>query len=431
MAPAITAGACFVSAWPGRITGQSISQLDRCQLSCCNTAMHSHGISKWRQHLTLDRPTTEHRPVWLHACSVGEVGSVAPLVEELLQLNVPLHLSVVTKTGFDHASRLFGDRISISYLPWDVPGLMRRFIGQLDPRLLLLTETEFWPGMLALCRKRNIPVVGVNTRISDRSFPRYHASRFLWKRWLSPVSLFLAQSELDAERLADIGVDPVRIQAVGNLKYAINPPITDATDLRKRIDASMVRPVLLAASTHDDEEESLLGMWPKWKRIQPNLLLLLVPRHPERFDTVANQISQHGFQLSRWSEEGTDPQTDIFLIDAMGVLNNLYTVADMAIIGGSLVPVGGHNPLEAAICGRGVITGPYVQNFREVMQDMQQANAAVVAEDKHALDETVQHFLRHPNELKQLNARAADFMQDKTRTLERIMKAIRPFLESS
>jgi len=391
--------------------------------------MQSARISKWRQHLTLDLPDTGLSPVWLHACSVGEVGSVAPLVEELLRLKLPVHLSVVTKTGFGHAKRLFGNRISISYLPWDIPGLMKRLIKQLNPRILLLAETEFWPGMLAACHKGNIPVVGINTRISDHSFPRYRVSRFLWRRWLSHVSLFLAQSEMDAERLVRIGVYPDRIQAAGNLKYAVNPPEVDTDKLRKRVDANMRRPILLAASTHDDEEETLLGMWPEWKRIQPDLLLLLVPRHPERFDIVANRLAQQGFRLSRWSEKSIAPGSDIILIDAMGVLNNLYTIADMAMIGGSLVPVGGHNPLEAAICGRGVITGPHVQNFREVMQDMQQENAAVVAENNHALDQTVQHFLHHPDELKQLNARAADFMQDKTKVLERVMEAIHPFLE--
>lgn len=367
--------------------------------------------------------------MWLHACSVGEVGSVAPLVEELLRLKLPLHLSVITKTGLEHATRLFAHRISISYLPWDVPGFMKRFIRQLNPRILLLAETEFWPGMLAACHQRHIPVIGVNTRISDRSFPRYRASRFLWRHWLSHVALFLAQSELDAQRLAMMGVQPNRIQAVGNLKYAISPPDVDAAKFRSRVDASMARPILLAASTHGDEEQMLLGMWPEWRRIQPDLLLLLVPRHPERFETVAHQVAQCGACLSRWSEKAMNPGSDIILVDVMGVLNSLYPIADIAFIGGSLVPVGGHNPLEAAICGRGVITGPHVQNFRAIMQDMQQAGAAVATQDGHGLDQAVRHFLRHPDALKQLHAHAAVFMQDKSHVLKRVMDAIYPFLE--
>jgi len=390
--------------------------------------MQPHGISKWRQHLTLDLPNAGRSPIWLHACSVGEVGSVVPLVEELLRLKLPLHLSVVTKTGCGHAKRLFGNRISISYLPWDIPGLMKRFIKQLNPRILLLAETEFWPGMLAGCHKCNIPIVGINTRISDRSFPRYRASRFLWKRWLSPVSLFLAQSELDAERLVGIGVDPDRIRVAGNLKYAINPPETDAADLRKRVDTSMGRPILLAASTHDGEEEALLDMWLEWKRLQPDLLMLLVPRHPERFGGVADMLKQRSICFSRWLDKKYTPRSDIVLIDAMGVLTQLYAIADIVIIGGSLAPVGGHNPLEAAICGRGVITGPHVQNFREVMQDMQQTGAAVVAEDAQAMDKTIRHFLQHPDDLKQLNAHATTLMQGNAGVLRGIMDVLSPFL---
>ncbi|MDQ6960223.1 MAG: 3-deoxy-D-manno-octulosonic acid transferase [Mariprofundaceae bacterium] len=413
--PGINAGACF------------FCLLARYALSCCNTAMH--GISKWRQHLTLDLPDTGDRPVWLHACSVGEVASVAPLVEELIRLTLPVHLSVMTKTGFTHASRLFDHRTGISYLPWDIPGLMQRFILRLSPRILLLTETEFWPGMLSACNRRHIPVIGINTRISDRSFPRYRTSRLLWRRWLSPVSLFLAQSELDAERLAMIGVHPERIQVAGNLKYTISAPATNADGLRRRFDTGMSRPILLAASTHEGEEEMLFAMWPEWKRLQPDLLLLLVPRHPERFDDVAEMLKQRGIRFSRWSDKELAGQSEMVLIDAMGVLTQLYAIADIVIIGGSLVSIGGHNPLEAAICGRGVITGPYVQNFRGVMRDMQRANAAVVAEDAPALNETIRHFLQHPDDLKHLNAHAAVLMQDNARVLEQIMDALSPFLD--
>jgi 3-deoxy-D-manno-octulosonic-acid transferase len=172
-----------------------------------------------------------------------------------------IHLSVVTATGFSHANRQLGNDISISYLPWDLPGAMSRFIHRLQPALLLLTETEFWPGKLSACHKHQVPVVGINTRISDRSFPRYQASRFLWRRWLSPVSLFLAQSRQDAERLIAIGVPAEKIQTVGNLKYAVSAPILDAEKLRRKLDASGRRPVLLVASSHEGEDALILDMW--------------------------------------------------------------------------------------------------------------------------------------------------------------------------
>jgi 3-deoxy-D-manno-octulosonic-acid transferase len=387
-------------------------------------------VSKRRQQFTLELPSSPSGSVWLHACSVGEVSSLAPLIHLLREDSLPVHLTVVTETGFAHAHRLFGGDIGISYLPWDLPGLMRRFVTHLKPRLLLLAETEFWPGMLAACRVRGIPVIGVNTRISDRSYPRYRASRFLWRRWLEPVHLFLAQSELDAERLAAIGVEPTRIRTVGNLKFAVPAPEVDASRLRSRVDASMRRPVLLAASTHAGEDALLLAMWPEWKRLRSDLLLLLVPRHPQRFAAVAEMIRRHGFRLSLWSEERTDPRTEVVLVDAMGVLRRLYTIADIVIIGGSIECIGGHNPLEAAVCGRGVITGPYMHNFRSVIREMRQAGAAIVAESSQDLEAAVQRLLRNPEEIRQLHAHAAEFMRHKGAVLERVHAAIAPFLHA-
>ena len=380
-------------------------------------------MSKWRQQFALELPESRPGCIWLHACSVGEVGSVVPLVDALLQKGHAVHMSVVTATGFAHAERLLGNRVSISYLPWDLPGRMARFIRRLRPSLLLLTETEFWPGMLAACHRQQLPVIGINTRISDRSFPRYRASRFLWRRWLAPVSLFLAQSSQDAERLAAIGVPAERIQVVGNLKYAVSAPQLDAQALRLRLDASGERPILLVASSHEGEEGMLLDMWPRWHAIRKDLLTVIVPRHPERFQAVAELVRERGHRLSRWSTDDAAP-ADFVLIDAMGVLGQLYAVADIALIAGSLADIGGHNPLEAAVCGRGVVTGPHVQNFREIMRDMQRANAAIVCRDKRDLEASISRLLSHPDELRQLHAEASLFIADKGRVVERMLQAI-------
>ena len=403
--------------------------VDATPFSCCNARMESAAerTHKWRQHLALALP--ERRPgcVWVHACSMGEINSVAPLVESLLADGQAVHLSVVTRTGYQQARRLFADAVSLSYLPWDLPGTMRRLVRRLSPGLLLLTETEFWPGMLAACRRAGVPIVGINTRISDRSFPRYRATRHLWRRWLEPVQLFLAQSELDAARLAELGVETSRIRSVGNLKFAIRPPEVDAETLRRRVDATATRPILLIASTHEGEEEKLLPLVPGWRRLAPDLLIAFVPRHPERFDAVAGIIRDAGLSLARWSRPG-DGAADAVMVDAMGVLGSLYAIADLVIIGGSLVPVGGHNPLEAAICGRGVVTGPHVENFRDVMLQMQAAGGAVIAEDASALDAIVRRFLSHPEELKQMHARASAFMADKAAVLARMREALAPYL---
>jgi 3-deoxy-D-manno-octulosonic-acid transferase len=387
---------------------------------------------KWKQHMALALPSPHIAGcIWIHACSVGEVASIAPLVTRLLEDHYPIHLTVVTKTGMGHAKRLFGETIHISYLPWDLPGRVAKLIDHIKPKLFLLTETEFWPGMLNACRKREIPVIGINTRISDRSFPRYRATKWLWKRWLQPVQLFLAQSDVDAARLSELGINNERIEPVGNLKYAITPPKVDAGQIREMTDPSGERPILLAASTHHDEEKQILSMWPLWREVVPDLMLILVPRHPERFDSVAEQIALTGASFSRWSElnseSGQNPES-IILVDTMGLLQKLYTVTDIAFIGGSLVPTGGHNPLEAAICGRGVVTGPHVQNFREIMNEMQTAHAAIVCKDALDVEHAVLRLLKHPDELRQLHAKATVYMNEKSSVLDRVLDAIQPWL---
>jgi len=385
---------------------------------------------KWQQHFLFHSPQPNPHCIWLHACSVGEVASVTPLLQHLHNLGHALHLTVITRTGMQHAQRQLGHIVSISYLPWDLPTLMQRFVNALKPDLLLLAETEFWPGMLKACQKNNIPIVGINTRISDRSFPKYHASRYFWKRWLAPVNLFLPQSSLDAERLISMGVERKNIHVAGNLKYAVQPPTVDSNTLRTRLDPTLQRPILLLASTHDDEEKRLLAMIPTWHRLQPNLLTIIVPRHPERFEHVAGLISNQGLPFSRWSDTEINPQSHVVLIDSMGTLQSLYSIADIAIIAGSLSDIGGHNPLEAAVCGRGVITGPYIQNFRAIMHDMQTAGAAIIANSDQELENAIARLLQHPNELHQLNAEAALFMQHKSHVLIKILDAIQPFLPS-
>ncbi len=383
--------------------------------------------SKWQQQFAVWLPPQQRGCIWIHACSVGEVASIAPLLHNLKKQGHTLHLTVVTATGFAHANRLFNHLATISYLPWDLPFNMKRLVKQLQPALLLLTETEFWPGMLNACKQNNIPIIGINTRISDRSFPRYKATRLLWKKWLKPVSLFLAQSPEDAERLIAMGVSARKVKAIGNLKYAATAPDVDSNALRKRLDASGQRPILLIASSHNDEEKQLLKMWPTWHQHCPELLTIIVPRHPERFDEVAELITSQGHTLSRWSET-MQHHANFILIDAMGVLGSLYTVADLVIIAGSLSNIGGHNPLEAAVCGRGVVTGPHIQNFRAMMQHMIQMKAAIVCASVEEMEHSITQLLQYPDQLQDLHKHAALMMQQHCDTLQKMMNAITPWL---
>ena len=232
-----------------------------------------------------------------------------------------------------------------------------------------------------------------------------------------------------------MGVDRERVHVAGNLKYAITAPDVDAMALRCQLDPEASRPILLVASTHDKEDEKILDMWPVWHSLRPNLLTIIVPRHPERFEQVADTIHNRGLKLARWSElqkntPGSAVDPDLILIDAMGILGKLYTVADSVIIAGSLENIGGHNPLEAAICGRGAVTGPYIQNFREIMDEMQRNHAAIIASDNSELEQAISRLLTHPDELKELNASATLFIQDKGGVLERMMAEIEPWLAS-
>ena len=404
-----------------------LNSMDAGSIFCCNAAMSYVPIMsniKWRQHFLWEMPETRQGCTWLHACSMGEVASVLPLLRALHAQGRQLYVTVVTRTGFALAQEKLQSMAEVAYVPWDLPWQMTRFVARLQPATLLLTETEFWPGMLRACHQHGVTVIGINTRISDRSFPKYYATRYLWRRWLAHVDMFLPQSDVDAERLVAMGVAPQRVQALGNLKYAVATPVVDATALRRRLDVSGQRPILLVASTHHDEEQRILKMWATWRRIAPDLMLLLVPRHPERFEQVAEQVQAQGLSLQRWSEDCATYHADVLLVDAMGVLQSLYTIADIAVIGGSLVSVGGHNPLEAAVCGRSVITGPYIHNFRQVMADMQQASAAVVAANDDELEAAVSHSLQHPEALRDMHAHAALFMRNNQQVLVRVCDAI-------
>ncbi|MDQ6976130.1 MAG: 3-deoxy-D-manno-octulosonic acid transferase [Mariprofundaceae bacterium] len=385
---------------------------------------------RWQQQWLWKKPQPLPDCVWVHACSVGEVASVVPLINLLLNKGQSIHLTVVTRTGMAHAQRLWGGAITTSFLPWDLPGFMRYFVTRVQPSLLLLTETEFWPGMLAACAAKNIPVLGINTRISDRSFPRYYATRWLWQRWLAPVNRFLAQSMADAERLQAIGIEKTRICTVGNLKYAITAPKVNAMALRLRMDQTGERPILLCASTHEHEEMHILRMLPYWRRQRPDLLTVFVPRHPERFDAVAMQLTAHGERVHRWQHGYVLGAVDTVLVDAMGVLQSLYTVADLVIIGGSLVNIGGHNPIEAAVCGRGVVMGAYHQNFRDMVNNMKAAQAIMVANDHADLQAIVLRLLQFPDELRLLHASAALFMQQHGEVLTAMMQEITPYLHT-
>lgn len=330
----------------------------------------------------LHTAVTGQRVVWVHAVSVGEVMAATRLIRELKE-RLPgwlVAVSTTTETG----QRLAKERLPDSpvfYLPLDFKFSVRRYLRVLQPRMLVLMESEFWPRLIKECAKDGVPIAVVNARVSDRSFPRYMRLRRLWRPFLETISLFLAQSKETAERLAKIGAPTARVQVMGNLKYDVQS--RSDTEMAGRI-ASMVAGtrLIVAGSTLAGEEETLLAAWPAILKGVPDASLLIAPRHPDRFEEVWQLIRKSGSPCFRCSQLGqsNDPVAEgtILLLDTIGDLASVYGIATVAFVGGSLVPRGGHNPLEPAQFAVPVVVGPSFENFREIVKTMQKAGAILI-----------------------------------------------------
>ena len=316
----------------------------------------------------LRRPSEEGEPViWLHAVSVGEVLAVTRLVKEIEACfpGYRLMISTTTRTGQELARTRFGaDRVF--YCPLDLPWAVRAYLQVLQPRMLILAETEFWPNLLNGCLRRGIPVAVVNARISDRSWPRYQMLRRLWRPILCRLSRVLAQSRTDAERLIALGCMPARVSVSGNLKFDVRAAEeAEATQLLSAL-APQSR-FLVAGSTLDDEEAALLQAWPRLLSVDPELVMVLAPRHPERFGAVARLLESSSvswIRRSAWKGHRADgiaplKPGQVVLLDTIGELASVYAIATVAFVGGSLVPSGGHNPLEPAQFGVPIVMGPH------------------------------------------------------------------------
>jgi len=310
-----------------------------------------------------DRPV-----IWVHAVSVGEVLAVSRLVKTLDgQLpGYSVVISTTTRTGQALARERFGmDRVF--YCPLDLPWAVGAYLKALKPRMLVLAETEFWPNLLHGCFRRNIPVVVVNARISDRSWPRYLRLRALWRPFLSRLTAVLAQSDTDAERLQALGCG--RAMVAGNLKFDVLANSESAATKLIEEHRNDLR-LLVGGSTLDGEEALLLAAWPELLAGDAKLAMVLAPRHPERFEAVAALLKESGFPWRRRSTMGSESLApgEIVLLDSIGELASVYSLAAVAFVGGSLIPAGGHNPLEPAQFGVPVVMGEHYANFRAIME---------------------------------------------------------------
>jgi 3-deoxy-D-manno-octulosonic-acid transferase len=361
--------------------------------------------------------------IWVHAVSVGEVLAASRLIEELRQQSgCVVVVSTTTRTGQKLARERFGAD-TVFYFPLDFAFAVRAYLKALQPRLLVLLETEFWPRLLVECRRKGIPVAVVNARISDRSWPRYRRLRFLWKRLLSGFAAVLAQSELDAERLRALAA--ARVQVTGNLKYdiRITEPAAIAATLRQQLPAGA--PVLVCGSTcesgMESEEQEILGALPQ------GVMTILAPRHPERFAAVAKVLERSGRRWHRRSEWGERPEPlapgSVLLLDSIGELASVYALATVAFVGGSLTPTGGHNPLEPAQFGVPVVMGPHYQNFRGVVEALRDENAIRIVASE-GLAAALAEALTDPEATRAMGERARAVFERESGATERAVKAL-------
>jgi 3-deoxy-D-manno-octulosonic-acid transferase len=370
---------------------------------------------------------------WIHAVSVGEVMAIAPLVGQLREQGYRVVVSTTTHTGQRLARDKFGGA-HVFYFPLDFALCIRPYLRALRPALVILAETEFWPNFLRLAGASGARLVVVNARISDRSLPRYLRFRGLLSRVLAPVELFLAQSEGDAERLRAVGAAPERVEVLGNLKFDAAPPVESATVTQLGEQLRVTGgPILVAGSTVEDEEEPVLAAFRMVLGEYPGASLVLAPRHRERFEAVAQLLSERHFRFVRRSalNAGQNATQDaaqnatqdaaqdsaahnagqadlrgtVLLLDTLGELAAIYRYSDIAFVGGSLVPMGGHNILEPAFFGRAILTGPHTENFRDIMACFESQRAVVRCTTKN-LGITFLLLLREGSEREALGQRA-------------------------
>jgi 3-deoxy-D-manno-octulosonic-acid transferase len=376
----------------------------------------------------IDGPT-----IWVHAVSVGEVQASQPLIMELRRRHprYRILMTTVTPTGAARARLLFGDQVQYRYVPYDLPGSVRRFFDRVQPKLAMILETELWPNLYGECGRRGVPLVLASARISPRSVGKYRRLVPLFRKTLSHGIVIAAQSESDAGRFESIGAAAGRTHTTGNIKFDFQPPGgIPGEGLRWRERNAPGRPIWVAGSTHEGEEVVVLDAHRRVLEKFPDALLVLVPRHPQRFETVRDLLAKrHERSANRSSGKAIAPATSVLLGDTMGELMTFYAAADVAFVAGSLVPIGGHNLLEPASVGCPVLTGPHNFNGEEIAQLLMDAGAAFIVSDTEQLAHAVTNLLGDSN-LRSVMGAAGKAVLDANRgAIDRLLTLVDPLLD--
>lgn len=373
--------------------------------------------------------------VVIHAASVGEVIAATPLIKAIGKQypDLPLIVTTVTPTGSDRVMSAFGDSVSHFYLPYDLPDAVERFLNFIDPKMMIVIETELWPNLIRKVHLRNIPFVIANARLSPRSAKRYGWFKRSMKDMLNQIALILAQDEVSKDRYLALGYDPAKMVNTGNLKFDLE--ITDELHqsvLNAKVGLNLQhRLIWIAGSTHEGEEKLVLDAHKLLLERYPDLVLILVPRHPERFNLVETLIEKSELNyVKRSLNQPFKPSTQVMLGDTMGEMMLLYGLSDIAFVGGSLVKHGGHNPLEPIAFKLPVISGLFTYNFPEVFEKLREVKGVLEIESSvEALAESVRLLLEQPNIGQGIAQSGFSVLQENQGALKRHLELLSPYLE--
>jgi 3-deoxy-D-manno-octulosonic-acid transferase len=373
--------------------------------------------------------------IWIHAVSVGEANAAVPLVKYLKSAypDKPLLITTMTPTGADRIVKTFGDSVTHCYLPYDYPGAVKRFLAAAQPELAMIMETEIWPNYIEGCNSAEIPMIYTNVRLSARSYNGYKRFLGLFSRVLGKVDQFAVQSAADAERLVLLGARSDRVHTTGSIKFDIElPASTIEASQSVRRSLGWDRPVWVAGSTHEGEESQILDAFLLAKKKCPDLLLVLVPRHPERFNTVSRLCTRFGCNTVQRTQSQAEilADVDVYLVDTMGELALFIAASDFTFIGGSLVPTGGHNVLEACAAGVAVIFGPYMFNFQEISDQVLSRGAGVQIMTDEELADVVVKLVQDPVLRDQYGVQGKQFVEENRGALEKIQQLVEGCLDS-
>ncbi|PJE80980.1 3-deoxy-D-manno-octulosonic acid transferase [invertebrate metagenome] len=375
--------------------------------------------------------------IWIHSVSLGETLASELMVREMMSM-YPHHrflITTMTPTGSDCVKKLYGNTVDHYYLPYDLPLALKRFFHRFSPKLAVIVETELWPNMLHQCRSFHVPVILVNARLSERSAKGYKKISRLTREMLDNVTMVACQHQADSERFQSLGLAEGKCCVTGSIKFDLtvgDAVIEAGKQLRGRWESGLEHParIWIAASTHEGEDEVILSVFQSLKERFTDLLLVLVPRHPERFDSVFHLCLKKGLSVVRHSQGSVaSPETQVILGDTMGEMLTFYGASDIAFVGGSLVATGGHNILEPAVLGLPVLTGPHVFNFQAISQSLQQAGGMLQVDNQQKLEDALSQMLSDTQQFSAMGKKARAFVHANQGALQKLLQLVQKTLQ--